>query len=362
MKRLVSLDFFRGLTIALMIVVNMPGTWNHVYPPLRHAEWHGMTPTDLVFPFFLFIVGVSIALAYTKIRMTSGIDGNTYRKIFVRTLKIFVLGLFLALFPDFNFGELRVAGVLQRIAIVFLACAILFLRTGFRTQVLVGAVLLIGYWLTMIGVPVPEIGSGMLEPGQNLAAFVDKYLLPGRMYQVTWDPEGVYSTLPAVGTGITGLLAGHLIINKTLSHDKKIIWLFFAGFTSMLLGHAWSWVFPLNKHLWTSSYVLVSSGLAAMFLAASIWIIDEKGYKKWTFPAVVFGMNAISAYVLHGIMWRLFDIPVMGNKGFRSTWVDGLISLGIQPELVSFSWALFYTFLCYLFALWLYRKRIFIKL
>lgn len=362
MKRLVSLDFFRGLTIALMIVVNTPGSWRYVYPPLRHADWNGLTPTDLVFPFFLFIVGVSISLAYRKNIETGVIESATYRKIIIRTIKIFLVGIFLALFPEFHFAELRIAGVLQRIAIVFLVCSVLFLKTGWKGQTLACIALLVGYWLSMMFIPVPGYGSGVLEPGQNLAAYIDQFLLPGRMYRETWDPEGLYSTLPAIGTGITGMLAGHIILSNKLSQHQKIIWLFFGGLTAFVIGYMWGWTFPVNKNLWTSSYVMVCSGLATMFLAASIWIIDEQGYKKWTYPAVVFGMNAITAYVLSGILWEFFNIPLFVGKGIKDGWMDMWNIIGAQPEMASFLWALTYTGFCYLFVWILYKRRIFIKL
>lgn len=271
MNRLVSLDFFRGLTIALMIIVNTPGSWSHVYPPLLHASWHGVTPTDLVFPFFLFIVGVSIALAYANKKAAGNIEGKAYVKIVRRTLTIILLGLFLALFPKFDFGNLRIVGVLFRIALVFFACAILYLQTSWRIQLWIGVGLLVGYWICMCMLPFGNSIAGTLEPGDNFAAWVDQYITPGRMYQKTWDPEGLFSTLPAIGTGITGLLVGQLILNKKMEQLPKIIWIFSAGLALFVAGYMWSYIFPANKHIWTSSYVLWSSGLAAMFLAVSMW-------------------------------------------------------------------------------------------
>jgi len=361
MKRLVSLDFLRGLTIALMIIVNSPGSWSHVYPPLLHAKWHGVTPTDLVFPFFLFIVGVSISLAYAGKKQSGSISSSTYTKILKRTLIIFALGIFLALFPKFNFETLRVAGVLQRIALVFCFCAILYLKTSWRTQMYVGLACLLIYYVCMAFVPFGDSAAGTLEPGDNFAAWVDRFITPGRMYQKTWDPEGLFSTIPAFGNAIAGLLIGRIILDKKMTNHAKIIWIFIAGLGAFMTGYMWDYIFPVNKHIWTSSYVLWTSGLASMCLAASMWIIDERGYQRWTKLGVVFGMNAITAYVLHGVVFRLFQIPISGDQGIQSLWMSGLTELGLAPKLVSLMWAVAYMLLIYLFALWLYRKKIFIK-
>ena len=347
------------MTVALMIVVNTPGSWSHVYPPLLHATWHGVTPTDLVFPFFLFIVGVSIALAYHPKKLAGQIESSTYTKIIRRTIIIFLLGIFLALFPKFNIENLRVAGVLQRIALVFFFCSLAFLKLNWKGQLAMCLSLLLFYFLAMCFVPVPGIGTGILEPGKNMAAWIDSYLLPGRMYQKTWDPEGLFSTLPAIGSGMTGLLVGQIITRSRIDQNQKIIWIFFSGFMAFSIGYMWGWVFPLNKHIWTSSYVLFTSGLAAMMLAASMWYIDGLNRKAYTQVGVVFGMNAIAAYVLHGILWRLFQI---GDPGLQTSFMNFSDTLGVDPKLLSFFWALFYTSLCYGFALFLYKRKIFIKI
>ena len=361
MKRLVSLDFFRGLTIALMIIVNTPGSWGHVYPPLLHAEWHGLTPTDLVFPFFLFIVGVSIVLAYANKKHGGHINRATYVKIVRRTITIILLGLFLALFPKFNFANIRIVGVLFRIALVFGFCAVLYLNTNWKTQLWIGISFLLSYFIFLCFIPFGQSTAGVLEPGNNFAAWVDSFITPGRMYRETWDPEGLFSTIPAFGTGISGMLIGQLLLNKKMSSNTKIIWMFTLGLVAFSIGHFWGYLFPVNKHIWTSSYVMVSSGLAAMFFAASIWIIDEQGYRKWTKLGVVFGMNAITAYVLHGIVFRLFQLPIGSSKGLQFMWMDGLSTIGMAPKLASLLWAIAYMLLIYLFALALYRRKIFIK-
>jgi len=356
-SRLLSLDFFRGLTIAAMIVVNDPGSWSYIYAPLKHADWHGATPTDLVFPFFLFIVGVSISLSLSKRKAS----GNLYFKIVKRSIIIFLLGIFLALFPSFDFENLRIVGVLQRIAIVYSICAILYLNTSFSTQLKIGIGLLIFYWITMMFIPFGGNLAGTLDPGNNFAAWVDSFIVPGRMYQETWDPEGFYSTIPSIATGISGMLCGKMILNTNNSLEDKIIKMFFWGTLMLIIGHFWDYIFPINKHIWTSSYVLFSSGLGMMILAMSIWIIDEKKYTNNIKFGLVFGSNAIVAYVLHGIVWRLFQIPIINGVGLQKLWMDTGINLGLPPKFVSLNWALFYTVVIYFIVYQLYKKKIFIK-
>jgi predicted acyltransferase len=360
-ERLVSLDFFRGLTIAAMIIVNYPGNWGHVYAPLLHKPWHGITPTDLIFPFFLFIVGVSIAFAYTK-QMQKGLPmTGVYRKILFRGVKIFAVGIFLNLWPYFNFTELRVAGVLQRISIVFVVCAILFIRTNWKTQAIVGSVILIGYWLAMMLIPTPGYEKAILEPGANLAAWIDSFLLPGRMWQETWDPEGLISTLPAIATGISGMLVGKIMLSEN-SPEKKVIHLFLAGFIATVVGYVWSLNFPLNKPIWTSSYVMATSGLASMTLAASYYLIDLEKRKRFIKPFLAFGTNAITLYVLAGLLSLIFYRLDFWGKTLSVHTFQFLTGLGVAPKLASLSYAILYLAILYVPLSILYKKRIFIKL
>ncbi len=352
-SRLISLDAFRGYTIAAMIIVNTPGSWQHVYEPLLHANWNGATPTDLVFPFFLFIVGVSIALAFTKRLEKGSTRKDLFKKSVIRSIKIFALGIFLSLFPEFDFGNLRIPGVLQRIAIVYLACSFIFLKTDWRKQAWIGGILLITYWLMMTLIPVPGIGHANLEPGTNLAAWLDSQLIPGRMWQGTWDPEGILSTIPSIVTGITGMLIGILILSQK-DISQKIIWMFFLGFISYLLGIFWGWFFPINKNLWTSSYVLYSSGLGTMALAAFIWFIDVLGYKKTAKFGIIYGSNAITIYVLAGMLPSFLG-------SLRVMYFTGLTDYGMDPRLVSLIWAILICLICFIPALILYKKKIFIK-
>jgi predicted acyltransferase len=390
-QRLISLDALRGYTIALMVIVNDPGSWSHVYPPLRHAEWNGITLTDLVFPFFLFIVGVSITLAYTR-RLDSGADKRElYRKIVSRAVKIMLLGWFLWLWPTFDLAGMRYAGVLPRISVVFLACALLFLNTTWKQQAWIASLMLVGYWLTMALVPVPiddvvrdalvtgqvrsgegvlhigpirELSSGFIaanyEPGVNITAWLDRLVLPGRFWQETWDPEGLMSTFPAVVTGIIGMLVGRLILAVQEPY-RRLTWLFFAGFAMYLLGGAWGWVMPLNKNLWTSSYTLWTAGVGTMGLAACILIVDILGYTRGTQLGRVYGANAIASYVLAGMLTVVFYGPVFGGVTLNGFWMDGLTGVGVGPRLASFGYAVLYMLVIYVPAYVLYRKQIFIK-
>ncbi len=360
-KRLVSLDALRGFTIAAMVVVNDPGSWEHVYPPLRHAEWNGCTLTDLIFPFFLFIVGISIALAYTK-RMEAGVPtGRIYRKIIIRSVNIYLLGLFLWLWPDFDFTAIRWVGVLQRIAVVFLVCALLFLNTSWKQQVWIGSTVLVLYWIVVAYVPVPGVGTPDLsEPGKNWANYLDTLILPGVMWQGTWDPEGILSTFPAVVTGIIGMLTGKLYLTIK-DENRRLVLLFFIGFIMFLAGGAWNWFFPINKNLWTSSYVLYTGGLGIMGLASCILIVDVWGYTRWTFLGRVYGANAITSYVLAGMLTVVFyGLPVGGNS-LNQWFMEGFTSIGFDPRFASFLYAVLYMLIIFIPALILYRRKIFIK-
>lgn len=359
--RYLSLDAFRGFTIAAMILVNNPGSWEHIYAPLEHAKWNGLTPTDLIFPFFLFIVGVSIVLAYSK-RLSEGNNRkNLVQKIVWRSVKIFAVGVVLNIIMNLSFKDIRIAGVLQRIAIVFLICSLLFLFSSWKTQSFTAVFLLLFYWLTMTLIPTPGYDKVMLEPGINLAAWIDNILLPGHMWQGNWDPEGLYSTLPAIATGISGMLAGYLIISGK-NQEQKIIWLFIAGFIATIMGTIWGWTFPVNKNLWTSSYVLFTSGLATMTLASMIFLIDMQNYKRFAKVGIVFGANAIAIYVLADLLTFVFyRLPIAGTP-LNEHFINAFDSAGWSLKLSSFLYAMIYIGINLMPAWWLYNKKIFIKL
>ena len=358
-NRLIFLDAMRGFTIAAMILVNFPGNEEQVYAPLHHTIWNGLTPTDLIAPFFLFIVGISIVLSYGNKRHDPN-KGPLYQKIVWRALKIYGLGIFLNLLPYFDFFDLRYTGTLPRIALVFLACAILFLNTSFRQQLWTGIVILIAYWLAMVLIPTPGVGKVMLEPGVNLAAWIDTQLLPGKMWQGTWDPEGILSTFPSIVSGITGMLAGHLLVSKRTPTDK-IIYLIVFGLISAAAGYVWGLAFPVNENLWTSSFVLLTSGFAALILGATYYVVDIRGFQRWTFPGIVFGANAITVYVLADIFALAFYVLPWGSDTLNIHVTSALTAAGLASKLSSCLYALLFVGINFIPAYILYRKKIFIK-
>lgn len=359
-SRLISLDAFRGFTIIAMIIVNTPGSRQHVYSPLLHAKWHGVTPADLIFPFFLYIVGVSIALSYAK-QIEKGVAIKEMSgKILKRGAIIFALGVFLHLFPYFDISEgIRWAGVLQRIAVVFVICAFMYLFTSHRLWISFSVSVLLLYWIALVFVPVPGVGAGILEPGQNFTNWIDEILLPGKRWEGTWDPEGLLSTLPAIVTSIMGMLGGRYLYMHS-SDEKRVIFLFFTGFSCFIAGVVWDWFFPMNKSLWTSSFVLYTGGLASMSLAFFYQLIDVFKYKKWAQIGLIFGANAITAYVLAGIFGRLVSISI-GEASVRQNTFEPMAQFTGNAELASLIWALAFGAICFAPVYWLYRKKIFIK-
>jgi predicted acyltransferase len=362
-KRLLSIDIFRGLTVILMTVVNNPGDWEHIYAPLEHAEWHGYTLTDLVFPSFLFIVGISTVLSRPS--------EDHLLKIFKRALRIFLLGLSLSFFSKIHAGDftlvvrllamavatiaflgdydlrrqfwvavgvfvlliglcfsgltdfehVRIPGVLQRIAVVYLLVSLLHAYTSLRFQIAVFFASLVGYWALLSFVDVPGIGAANLEVNKNLAAWLDNYLLEGHLWasSKTWDPEGILSTLPAVATGLAGLFAG-----RYLQSSPKASVLFAVGAIALVFGTVWGWYFPINKALWTSSYVLVAAGWDLLLLAFLQATIHSDRYWK---PVLIFGMNPMLVFFFSGIIPRVLGMIKIGNQGLTS-WI---YSQGIEP-------------------------------
>lgn len=447
-NRLLSLDVFRGLTIAAMVLVNNPGTWAHIYDPLEHAAWHGLTPTDWIFPFFLFIVGISISISLGK-RVETGVTRDVYFKIFSRSLLIFSLGLAISVIPFFqfiatdapdwqkmliwfamaggllflllrmfrvaavlialalagvialnlagfnvvpyNFGTMRVFGVLQRIAVCYLVTSLIFLHTNWKQQLGIGVAMLLGYWLVMTSIAVPGCEVTTIDDKAcNLAAWLDRSILGenhiwrgGKVF----DPEGILSTLPAIATTISGVLTGSWLIRKDeggISNDEsdaadpnslfiihhsslaKVSGLFFFGVILLSLGFIWNSYFPMNKSLWTSSYVLATTGLALLVLAACYWLIDIKGYRRWAKPFEIFGVNALALFVFSGIFARMIGaFRVTGSDGPAmplQKWIYESIYLTIaQPVDASLLFAISFI-LFWLVLMWLlYRKKIYIK-
>ena len=389
-NRVISLDVFRGLTVILMTLVNNPGDWGHIYAPFEHAKWHGCTLTDLVFPFFLFIVGVSIVLAKP--------DGEPvpFNKLATRTLRIFLLGFFLSFFSRIHVGDLgglsllairmgftaiitaallgkydeknqltvalvlaiimfglafsgledfksvRIPGVLPRIAVVYAVVGGLYGRLSVKNLGILAGILLLGYWAIMTLIPVPGVGPANVEEGTNLAAYVDNLLLPGHLWSVTktWDPEGILSTLPALATGLIGLIAG-----KYIQHVR---WLVGAGLILLLLGLIWDQVFPMNKALWTSSFVLVTAGWALIILGSLRYLVDVRKARAFISPIVLFGTHPMLVFFFSGIIPRALNLIKIGDQGIVAwMYANGIEARLPNPYDASFTAALVYVVIWY---------------
>lgn len=355
--RLLSLDVFRGITVAGMVLVNNPGTWSAIYAPLRHADWHGCTPTDLIFPFFLFIVGVAIPFSLAS-RAVEG-SGPALGRIVRRALLIFALGILLHAIPWFQWDTLRIPGVLQRIALCYLVAALIYLAAGPRGQAIWAAALLLGYWAVMTLVPVPGHAAGDLGKEWNLAAYLDRALLgPQHLWRVArvYDPEGLLSTVPAVATTLLGVLTGDWLRS---GRAPALVWrgLAWAGLVGIALGWLWGLVFPINKALWTSSYVLYSGGWALLVLAACYWLIDARGHTRWAGPFVVFGVNALALYFLSTLMAKLLVIIKVGAPPrLAQAWLfSHLFAPWATPVNASLAYALAYLALWWM-AMWLLSR------
>ena len=380
-ERLAALDVFRGATIAGMLLVNNPGSWSAIYPPLEHAPWHVWTLTDLIFPFFLFIVGI-----------TTHLSRKEPKQIVRRGLLIVLCGLLLNAFPFFWWGKipnvpsptflqrvawrfehLRFAGVLQRIGIAYMCGALIALKSDRKQRIIVIATILIGYWMIMTLVPVPgtgTIGAMVLDqPDKTLAAWSDRLILGTNHIWVstkTWDPEGPLSTLPAIATVLLGILAGEWITDKRRPLVERVVGLYGAGSLAMVVGKFWDWVFPINKNLWTSSYVVFTAGFACVALATCIWVIDMLGVKRWAKPFTIYGLNPLVAFVGSGLMARLIDslIKVQYNgKPASLHQVSYLVSFDpfFAPKFASLLWALCFVLFWLGILTVLYRRNIVIK-
>ncbi len=363
--RWLALDVFRGLTVASMLLVNNPGSWRTILPPLQHAPWHGWTPTDLIFPFFLFIVGITTELSLNRRAANGATDRSIRLQILRRSMLIVIAGLALAAFPFFpltQFTEIRIPGVLQRIGICYGFAAVVAWRRSSRAVGAVAALLLVGYWGALTLIPVPgQSGISLNIPGQTLAAYFDRLLLDGHLWSAskTWDPEGPLSTIPAVATSLLGILTGRWMSRPNPLPDRLNA-LFAVGGLLTATGLMWNWVFPINKNLWTSSYVVFTAGLAMLALATASWVIDIKRIRSWTRPLVTYGLNPLAAFLGSGAMARstiLLHLEVGGEsisvkeviftRGFAS-W--------LSPTTASLAYAIAFVTLWYLI-LWGLERR-----
>jgi len=368
--RLLSLDVFRGATIAGMMLVNNPGDWGHVYAPFLHAKWHGWTFTDLIFPFFLWIVGVALTLSFAKRKER----GDSKEKLLLHVLRraaiIFGLGLFLSGFPYFDVSIIRIPGVLQRIAVCYLAGSVIFLYSSIRWQMIWAGAFLGVYWLLIAFVPVPGYGAGVLEPTGNLAWYIDSQILAGHTWRGApvpgFDPEGILSTLPAISTLLFGVLTGHML-RMPKSQEEKTSWMFFAACALLLAGLVMDNWLPINKNLWTSSYSVFMAGMALLVFAWSYWIIDVKGYRRGMKPFAIYGMNAITVFVLAGVFGRLMGMISVGTSDegkaiSLKTWIYTTAFTPLAgPYDASLLFALAFVMFLYAIAYIMYRKNWFLK-
>lgn len=392
--RVLSVDILRGLTIAFMILVNDPGDWGHVFPQLDHAEWNGWTMTDLVFPTFLFLMGASMVFSYSA-RIARGDCWKTLTgATILRSLKILLIQFLLIFFPRMDWAHLRLFGVLPRIALCYLLAGVVLIgllrlrsRAIWITSVI--AALLVGYWVLLCFVPVPGIGLPghavpLLDPTQNMASWLDRaavawtqrWLHTGVLYRGVRDPEGLLSTLPAVGTTLLGALAGLWMRSTQAARGSQSLLriqrtMFAAGLALLLAGELWSHWLPINKNLWTSSYVLLTAGIAAMLLAGLSWLVDDRpqpwppALRMAMWPWLVLGSNAIVAYAVSGLIvhWMLvWHVTVNGHPGRAWGWLYwSLFARSGSNEWTSLAFAASFVVVCFLPNWWLWRHRWFLR-
>lgn len=361
--RLMALDAFRGMTIAGMLLVNNPGNWGAIFPPLEHAAWHGWTPTDLIFPFFVFIVGITTHLS-------QGALGGSTGRILRRGGLIILLGLLLQAFPFWpveRITELRFPGVLQRIGVCYIAASLLARRRSDRSVAGITAILLFGYWAAQALIAPPGVGSPTLDiPQDTLSAWIDRTVFGSHLWKgsKTWDPEGLLSTIPSIGTGLLGVLAGRWLKNG-LPLPERLNGLFAGGAMGMVVGLIWNWSFPINKSLWTSSYVLFTAGMASVVLATTAWLIDVRGVRRWAGPMVTFGLNPMTAFVGSGVMARilgLVQVTLNGESVSLQQAIHRILFAGwLPPRVASLGYALLFVTTWYLILRVLERRQLIFK-
>lgn len=374
-KRLLSLDAFRGFTIAAMVLVNNPGDWGNLYPQLEHARWHGWTFTDTIFPFFLFIGGVSMALSLGRLASAGAGKLQVLRKLAVRALLIFAIGFSLNLIPYFHFDVVRIPGVLQRIALCTLMAAPVVVYCSWRQQVACIAALLAGYAALMLLVDVPGVGAGVLEPGKDLGAYIDRLLLGKHLWvqSKTWDPEGILSTLPAVASQLIGVLCGRWL-RTSVPRAEQTVWMMLAGLLLLALGALFDAILmPINKSLWTPSFCLLMSGWALLAFSLFYWLLDGSEdpavraiATRWSTPFVIYGMNALFIFALSGFIAKMLGYihvaqPDGSQPSLGKLLYAPLKALPVAPVNTSLLYALLFNVLMFAVAWLMWRRNWFVK-
>lgn len=371
--RLTSVDLYRGIAVAGMILVDNPGSDDLAYSPIKHAEWNGWTAADFIFPSFLFLVGVSMVYSFNA-RLSRG---ESRRQIlmhaFQRSLILIAIGLFVNASPIYGLDlhTWRIYGVTQRIALCYFAAAILVLWSNWRGQAIALVACLAGYWAIIRFVPVPGLGIPghsipFMDPERNLVAWLDRKLLMGHLYNGNRDPEGLISTIPAIGTTLIGVLAGAWLRSGGDTR-RKLLRMAGAGILGMALGLIWNRWFPINKNLWTSSFVLLTGGFALIFLPILYWAVDIKNWRgAWTTPILVFGMNAIAGFVADSFVYGPgYTFTVKSPNGPTMNWHEAaqakLVALGLSAPNASLVYSLAALLFCWILLWLLWRKRIFLK-
>ncbi|MCE3605458.1 hypothetical protein LXA47_17880 [Massilia sp. P8910] len=368
--RLASLDAFRGFTIAAMTLVNNPGDWSHLYSQLEHAHWHGWTFTDWIFPFFLFIGGVSMAFSLGRLAAAGADKPTLLRKLAVRAAIIFLIGLALNLVPGFDLSTVRIPGVLQRIAICTLLAAPIVLYFSWRQQVLWIIGLLALYSVLMLWVPVPGIGAGVLEPGQDVGAWIDRLLLDGHLWpqSKTWDPEGLLSTIPALCSQLLGVLAGRWLLSGH-SRTEQTVWMLLAGLALLWIGAMLDVVLmPINKSLWTPSFCLFMTGWALIVFSSFYWLLDANPHlplrsaaARWSTPLIIYGMNALFIFAFSGLVSKMLGLIEVGGVPLAQGLYAQVSALGVSPVNSSLLYALLFNAAMFLLAWWMWRRKWFVK-
>lgn len=373
--RLLSLDAFRGFAIGAMLLVNNPGDWGHVYAPLLHAKWHGWTFTDWVFPFFVFIAGMAMTISLAR-RAAAGADKTALLLTTARrALTLIGIGLLLNLIPSFDFATLRIPGVLQRLGLCTLLAAPIVLRCGPRGVAWWAIALMAFYSVVQLCVPVPDangaVHTSLLEPGQDAGAWLDRAMLDGHLWKTskTWDPEGLLTTLPAVASQLLGVLAGYVLAGQKQPAEKAMTWVV-AGLASLWLGQVLdAWLMPINKSLWTPSFVFMTAGWALLIFAAFYWLLDASprplARARWArlaHPLVVLGMNALFLFALSGLVAKALGfIKLADGRSLGAAAYQPILDLGLAPQNASLLRAIAFVLVMYAVAWVMYRKHWFVK-